>query len=73
MSLHIDGIELTDGQRMTYCADDEHEQTPRIRATFDPEYPVCVTTPSGEPIRAFKQYKHAVLAIEALERDLEAA
>lgn len=68
MSLHvIDGIEVTDSQWIGWCADEEREQRPQIRATFRNDYPFCITTPSGEPIRSYRQYKHAFLALKSLE------
>lgn len=73
MSLrYVDGKEVTDTQWVGWCADEEHEQKPRIRATFMDEYPVCITTPSGEPIRAYKHYKHAAMALSLLEQEFAA-
>lgn len=70
MSLHVvDGKEVVDAQWVGYCADDEQEQRPMIRATFHDEYPFCVTTPGGEPIRAYKQHKHASMALSLLEQE----
>jgi hypothetical protein len=63
----VDDQELTESQRLGWLADDEHDQKPLIRATFDLEYPFCVATPSGEPIKSYRTYKQAWLAIEFLE------
>lgn len=67
--LTVDGIDLNESQRLAWCADEEHGQVPKIRATFRPEYPFCVTTPSGEPIRAYRDYRHAVMAIQMIARE----
>lgn len=65
--LIVDDIELTESQRLGWLADDEHGQKPQIRATWDDGWPFCVTTPSGEPIKSYRTYKQAWLALEFLE------
>lgn len=66
---YIDGKEVTDGQWSGWCADDERGQKPLIRATSIEGYPFCITTPKGEPIRAYKQYKHAAMALSLLQQE----
>lgn len=73
MSLHyIDGQEVSDTQWVGWCADDEHGEKPLIRATAIEGYPFCITTPKGEPIRAYRQHKHAALALSWLEQEFAA-
>lgn len=67
----IDGIQLTDAQRIAWLTDDEKGQTPKIRATFIPGFPFCVTTPSGEPIKAYRSYKTAHIVRLQLIRGIQ--
>lgn len=62
----IDGVRLTEGQRLSWHADDERGQRPQIRATFVQPYPFCIVA-AGEPVgRAFRLHKHAALALRSL-------
>lgn len=72
MHLTIDGHRLTESERLTYHADIEHGQRPRIRATGIEGYPFALHTPSGEPIRAYRTYKSAALALRLIESEVEA-
>lgn len=66
----IDGIRLTESQRLAWLADDEHGQEPKIRATFRNDYPFALVTPSGEPIRAYPTFRSASLARTRLIQEL---
>jgi hypothetical protein len=58
----IDSRPVSDSQWVGWCTDDERGQEPKIRITNIEAFPFCVTTPSGEPIKAYRTFKLATMA-----------
>jgi hypothetical protein len=58
----IDNVKISDSQWMGWCADDERGQTPQVRVSNIEGFPFHVTTPSGEPIKAYRSFKLAAMA-----------
>ena len=67
---YIDGKPVSSAQWVGWCADDAIGQTPQVRVSNIAEFPFHVTTPSGEPIKAYRSFKLASLARVRLMQEM---
>jgi hypothetical protein len=59
---YIDSQHVSDSQWIGWCTDEARGQVPKIRVSNIDGYPFYLTTPSGEPIKAYRSFKLASLA-----------